>query len=133
MVERLRGAAPNVVGMKVSDTPFDEVRPYLLPGLDVFVGSEPLVLEGLEAGAVGAVSGLATAWPDVVARLVHERDPSAHERVTALRDGLGGIPFHAALKAVLVDEGVLFHDDVRAPLRGLTPQERERVLALHRG
>lgn len=133
VVERLRGAAPNVVGMKVSDTPFDEVRPYLLPGLDVFVGSEPLVLEGLEAGAVGAVSGLATAWPDVVARLVHDRDPVAHDRVTALRDGLAGIPFHAALKTVLVEEGVLFRGDVRAPLRGLTPQERERVLALHRG
>jgi len=133
VVERLRAAAPNVVGMKVSDAPFDEVRPYLLPGLDVFIGSEPLVLEGLEAGAVGAVSGLATAWPEVVARLVHDRDSSAHELVTALRDGLAGIPFHAALKAVLVEEGVLFHGDVRAPLRGLTPQERERVLALHRG
>lgn len=133
VVERLRTAAPNVVGMKVSDSPLDAVLPYLLPGLDVFVGSEPLVLEGLEAGAIGAVSGLATAWPDVVARLVHGRDADAHERVTALRDGLAGIPFHAALKAVLVERGVLFHDDVRAPLRGLTRPERERVLALHRG
>lgn len=133
VVERLREAAPNVVGMKVSDAPFDEVRPYLLPGLDVFIGSEPLVLEGFGAGAIGAVSGLATAWPQVVAGLVHDRDPAAHDRVCALRDGLAGIPFHAALKAVLVEEGVLFHDDVRAPLRGLTPDERARVLALHRG
>jgi dihydrodipicolinate synthase/N-acetylneuraminate lyase len=133
VVERLREAAPNVVGMKVSDAPFDEVRPYLLPGLDVFIGSEPLVGEGLEAGAIGAVSGLATAWPQVVARLVHDRDPAAHDRVSALRDGLAGIPFHAALKTILVEEGVLFHDDVRAPLRGLTPDERARVLALHRG
>jgi dihydrodipicolinate synthase/N-acetylneuraminate lyase len=37
------------------------------------------------------------------------------------------------LKTVLVEEGVLFHDDVRAPLRELTPDERARVLALHRG
>jgi dihydrodipicolinate synthase/N-acetylneuraminate lyase len=133
VVERLREAAPNLVGMKVSDTPFVEIRPYLLPGLDVFIGSEPLVLEGLEAGAVGAVSGLATAWPGVVSRLVHDRDPEAHARVTALRDGLAGIPFHAALKAVLIEEGVLFRDDVRAPLRGLTPDERARVLALHSG
>ena len=133
VVERLCEAAPNVVGMKVSDTPFDQVRPYLLPGLDVFVGSEPLVLEGLEAGAVGAVSGLATAWPEIVARLVHDRDPAAHDRVTALRKDLAGIPFHAALKAVLIEEGVLFRDDVRAPLRGLTSDERARVLALHAG
>jgi dihydrodipicolinate synthase/N-acetylneuraminate lyase len=130
VVERLRDAAPNVVGMKVSDTPFDEVKPYLLPGLEVFIGSEPLVLEGFESGAVGAVSGLASAWPDVVARLVHDRDQAAHERVTELREALAGIPFHAALKHVLVQRGVLFHPDVRAPMRPLTDDERSRVDAL---
>jgi dihydrodipicolinate synthase/N-acetylneuraminate lyase len=133
VVERVCDAAPNVVGMKVSDAPFDAVKPYLLPGLDVFVGSEPLVLEGLEAGAIGAVSGLATAWPEVVARLVHDRDPQAHTRVIALRDGLEGVPFHAALKQVLVQRGVLFHQDVRPPMRALTDDELARVLALHRG
>ena len=130
VVERLCEVGPNVVGMKVSDSPFDEVRPYLLPGLDVFIGSEPLVLEGLEAGAVGAVSGLATAWPEVVGRLVHDRDPAAHEQVTALREGLAGIPFHAALKHVLVQRGVLLHADVRAPMRALSADERSRVDAL---
>ena len=130
VIERLREHAPNLAGLKVSDTPFEAVRPYLLDGLDVFIGSEPLAMEGLVAGAVGSVSGLATAWPSVVAALVHDRDPEAHERVVALRDALAGIPFHAALKAVLIEEGVLFHGDVRAPLRGLTQAERERVLAL---
>jgi dihydrodipicolinate synthase/N-acetylneuraminate lyase len=76
------------------------------------------------------VSGLATAWPDVVARLVHGRDEDAHRRVSALRDGLAGIPFHAALKQVLVDRGVIFHGDVRPPMRRLTDVERERVSAL---
>jgi dihydrodipicolinate synthase/N-acetylneuraminate lyase len=127
VVERLREAAPNVMGMKVSDTPFDAVRPYLLPGLDLFVGSEPLVLEGLESGAVGAVSGLATAWPDVVARLVHDRDPKAHARVLELRTALGSLPFIAALKHTLVQRGVLFHEDVRSPLRRLTGDERAKV------
>lgn len=130
VIERLREHAPNLAGLKVSDAPFEAVRPYLLEGLDVFIGSEPLAMEGMAAGAVGSVSGLATAWPSVVAALVHDRDPGAHERVVALRDALAGIPFHAALKAVLIEEGVLFHGDVRAPLRGLTEAERERVLAL---
>ncbi|HEX5949771.1 MAG TPA: dihydrodipicolinate synthase family protein, partial [Actinomycetota bacterium] len=44
VVEHLREDAPNLAGMKVSDTPFEKVEPYLLEGLDVFVGSEPLVL-----------------------------------------------------------------------------------------
>jgi len=125
VIERLRNVADNLAGLKVSDTPFDAVRPYLLAGLDLFVGSEPLVLEGMEAGAVGAVSGLATAWPEIVASLVHDRSAEAGLRVTALRNALADIPFHAALKQVLVDAGVLASSDVRPPLRGLTDHERD--------
>jgi dihydrodipicolinate synthase/N-acetylneuraminate lyase len=130
VIERLRDEAANLAGLKVSDTPFDAVRPYLLDGLDVFVGSEPLVLEGMAAGAVGAVSGLATAWPRVVAELVHDRSEEAGRRVTALRRDLAGIPFHAALKQVLVDAGVLGAGDVRPPLRGLSDDERALIAGL---
>jgi dihydrodipicolinate synthase/N-acetylneuraminate lyase len=130
VIDRLRRERSNVVGMKVSDRPFDAVEPYLLEGMDVFVGSEPLVRAGMERGAVGAVSGLATAWPEVVASLVHEHSPEAHLHVTELRARLEGIPFHAALKQVLVDRGVLGHGDVRPPLRGLTLEERTTVSAL---
>jgi dihydrodipicolinate synthase/N-acetylneuraminate lyase len=130
VIDRLRRERSNVVGMKVSDRPFDAVEPYLLEGMDVFVGSEPLVRAGMERGAVGAVSGLATAWPEVVASLVHEHSPEAHLHITELRARLEGIPFHAALKQVLVDRGVLGHGDVRPPLRGLTLEERTTVSAL---
>jgi len=130
VIRTLREAAPNLAGMKVSDTPFDRVEPYLLDGLDLFVGSEPLVREGMTRGAAGAVSGLATAWPDVVARLVHDADEEAHERVVQLRQRLGSLPFHAALKEVLVGRGVLTSAAVRSPLRGLTDEERERVTIL---
>ena len=130
VVQQLRREQGNVAGMKVSDTPFDVIEPYLLHGMDVFVGSEPLVRAAMERGAVGAVSGLASAWPDVVASLVHEHSPEAHLRVTELRERLAGIPFHAALKQVLTDRGVLHHADVRPPLRGLTLEERTAVSAL---
>jgi dihydrodipicolinate synthase/N-acetylneuraminate lyase len=130
VIERLRADVPNLRGLKVSDSPFSAARPYLLQGLDVFIGLEPLVLEGLGAGAVGAVSGLASAWPEVVARLVHDRDQEAHERVMALREGLAGIPFPAAMKAVLAGRGVPVREDVRAPLRGLTADERAAVSAI---
>jgi dihydrodipicolinate synthase/N-acetylneuraminate lyase len=130
VIERLRGLAPNMAGLKVSDLPYEAVEPYLIDGLDVFIGQEPLTLEGMKAGAVGAVSGLATAWPDVVARLVHDRDASAHERVTVLREAVTGLPFHGLLKAVLSDRGVLTSDDVRPPLRRLTQTERASVRGL---
>ena len=125
VIERLRETSPNLAGLKVSDTPWGAVEPYALEGLDLFVGSEPLVLEALEHGADGAVSGLATAFPEIVAALVHERDATAGERVSTLRALLGPIPFHAALKEILVARGVSIRPDVRSPLRPLASEERE--------
>ena len=132
VVLRVKDAATNVVGMKVSDQPFDAVSPYLELGLDVFVGQEPLAIEGMEAGAVGSVSGLAAAFPEIVADLVHDHDPGSHDAVVLLRARLAGIPFHAALKEVLVARDVLRSADVRAPLRGLTDAERDTVVDLAR-
>ena len=124
VIERLRDVAPNLAGLKVSDTPFSKVEPYLIEGLDLFVGQEPLVLQGLEHGATGAVSALGSVWPEVVASLVHDRSPGAARRVEHLRDMLAKLPFHAALKAALAARGLPVRDDVRAPLRGLTSKDR---------
>jgi len=128
VIERLRQTSPNLAGLKVSDTPWSAIEPYALEGLDLFVGSEPLVLEALGHGADGAVSGLATAFPEIVAALVHDRDATAGDHVSTLRTLLGPIPFHAALKEILVARGVPIHPDVRPPLRPLTPEEREIAL-----
>ncbi|HZE06857.1 MAG TPA: dihydrodipicolinate synthase family protein, partial [Solirubrobacteraceae bacterium] len=78
VIEQLRERAPNLAGMKVSDAPFERVEPYLATGLDVFIGSEDVIAQGLRRGAVGAVSGVAAAFPEAVSALV--RDPTA-ERV----------------------------------------------------
>jgi len=130
VIERLHEEAPNLAGLKVSDTPFEAVKPYLLDGLDVFIGFEPLVLDGLAAGAAGAVSGLASAWPEVVAELVHDRSDAACARVIQLRDGLGGMGLMAVAKHLLAARGVIGHEDVRAPLRRLTDEERVRAAVL---
>jgi dihydrodipicolinate synthase/N-acetylneuraminate lyase len=129
-IERLRDATSNLAGLKVSDTPFGRVEPYLLDGLDVFIGSEPLVLEGLERGAAGAVSGLAAPFPELIARLVHERSQDAHRAVIRIREVLDRVPFHAALKAILAGRGLPVRLDVRAPLRPLTREERSEVVGL---
>ncbi|MDQ3161983.1 MAG: dihydrodipicolinate synthase family protein, partial [Actinomycetota bacterium] len=47
VIERLGDEVPNLAGLKVSDAPFDRLSPYLLEGLDVFVGPESLIVEGL--------------------------------------------------------------------------------------
>jgi dihydrodipicolinate synthase/N-acetylneuraminate lyase len=125
VIERLRELAPNLAGLKVSNQPFAEVEPYLVEGLDVFVGAEGLVLQGLERGATGAVSGLAAAFPELVAKLVHERQGDVGE----VRATLERFPFQSALKICLADRGVPIREDVRRPLRTLTPEERAELEA----
>lgn len=127
VIERLRERAPNLAGMKVSDSPWERVEPYLVEGLDVFIGAEALLARGLAAGAAGAVSGLAGSFPDAVVPLVREPTPEAGERATALRASLQRFPFHAASKAALAFRGVPVGPEVRAPLRALTDVERAEV------
>jgi dihydrodipicolinate synthase/N-acetylneuraminate lyase len=123
VLERLRERVPNLRGLKVSDKPWERLEPYLLDGLDVFVGAEALVVQGLERGAAGAVSGLAAVYPEVVAALVRERTPERSEEAVRLRGSLERFPLHAAAKAVVGRRGVPMRGDVRAPLRPLGQDE----------
>lgn len=126
VVEQLRERAPNLAGLKVSDAPYEKVSPYLSEGLDVFVGAEALIGAGLADGAAGAVSAVASAFPEVVNDAVTSGDST---RAGALRALLDTFPRHAALKAVVKSRGVPLNEDVRRPLRGLTDDERSRLLA----
>jgi dihydrodipicolinate synthase/N-acetylneuraminate lyase len=128
VLERLRESAPNLAGLKVSDSPWERFSPYLLEGLDVFVGPEALIAEGMAAGAVGAVSALASAFPERVAEAVRTRTSLADLRAAVER-----FPRHAALKAIVAARGVPIREDVRAPLRGPTAAEREALAPLLAG
>jgi dihydrodipicolinate synthase/N-acetylneuraminate lyase len=79
VIERLGGRVSNLAGLKVSETPWERFEPYLLDGLDIFVGPEALIAQGLAGGAVGAISALSTAFPELVVAAVAERPrrPSA--------------------------------------------------------
>ena len=131
VLERLREDAPNLVGLKVSDTPFERFRRYLLDGLDIFVGPEALIHDGMQAGAVGAVSALASAFPADVAAVVREPSAAGAARLAELRAFVERFPRQAALKRLLGRRGVPVREDVRAPLRGLTDAEREELDAWH--
>ena len=123
----LRERASNLAGLKVSDAPFEKFSPYLIEGLDVFVGPEALIFDGIEAGAVGAVSGLAAAFPDRVAAVVREPTEAGAIELGELRAAVERFPRHAALKFVLGLRGVPVREDVRRPLRQLSDGEREEL------
>jgi dihydrodipicolinate synthase/N-acetylneuraminate lyase len=121
VLQRLRDRAPNLAGLKVSDRPWEKFAPYLIEGLDVFVGPEALIGQGLERGAAGAVSALAAAFPELIAAAVRGEPVEVGD----LRERIDGrFPRHAAFKHILARRGVPVREDVRAPLRKLTAEER---------
>ena len=127
VLERLRDDASNVVGLKVSDTPFDAFEKYLLPGFDIFVGPEALIAAGMARGAIGAVSALASALPGEIAAVVREPSDEGAARLGELRSFVERFPRQAALKRLLALQGVPVREDVRAPLRSLNAAERDEL------
>ncbi len=136
VIERLREQAPNLAGLKVSDSPWDRVSPYLLEGLDVFVGAEALLVEG-----PGGRRGRRGLRPR---RELPGRGRPARARAVGRAGGdrarsarsLSRLPFHAASKTALGLRGVPVSAEVCAPLRGLTEAERtevERIVAAWQG
>jgi dihydrodipicolinate synthase/N-acetylneuraminate lyase len=123
MLARLREESDNIVGMKVSDTPWEAFERYLLDGFDVFVGPEALIHRGREAGAVGAVSALAAAFPAEVAAVVRDPTEEGAAQLASLRARMDALPRHAALKRVVGWKAVPLRPDVRPPLRDLDGDE----------
>jgi dihydrodipicolinate synthase/N-acetylneuraminate lyase len=75
-------------------------------------------------GAVGSVSGLASAFPDVVRAALDQPDAAAEARLTALRSLMEAQPFIAAAKHILARRGVPIQPAMRRPMRPLTAEER---------
>ncbi len=127
VLHELRERASNLAGLKVSDAPFERFSSYLVEGLDVFVGPEALIFDGLAAGAAGAVSGLAAAFPREVAEVVRNPTADGALRLGELRAAVERFPRHAALKFLLGLRGVPVREEVRGPLCGLLESEREEL------
>jgi len=126
---RLRDSVGNIAGLKVSDTPWEAFEPYLLDGFDVFVGPEALIHRGIQGGAVGAVSALASAFPAEVAAVVREPTEAGAAALGALRADVERFPRQAALKRVVATMGVPLSPAVRPPLRDLTADEAATLSA----
>jgi 4-hydroxy-tetrahydrodipicolinate synthase len=130
VIGRVAERAANVAGLKVSESPYESVAPYLALGLKTYVGQEPLLPQALADGAYGSVSGIASAFPEEVRRVLDAPGAAGAERLTALRDALGGTTFIPALKWVLRHRGVPVETAVRAPLRPVTDAHAARLATL---
>ena len=129
MLLRLRESAPNLTGLKVSDQPWEAFERYLLEGLDVFAGPEALIHRAREAGALGAVSALASVFPERVAEVVRSPTAKGAAALGELRARIEAFPRHAATKRLIGARGVPVGPSVRPPLRDLEPDEVALLLA----
>jgi dihydrodipicolinate synthase/N-acetylneuraminate lyase len=125
VIRRIGESVDNLAGLKVSESPFERVVPYLDLGLPVLVGSEPLIPAALSNGAIGAVSGMAAAFPDVVRDALDAPDQDGVlQELSEYRQALESFgPFISAVKVALGFRGLPVRPDVRAPLRRLSPFE----------
>ena len=133
VIRRIGASVDNLAGLKVSESPFERVAPYLELGLPVLIGNEPLIPAGVARGAIGTVSGMAAAFPDVVRRALDAADDGASSELAAVREAMEASgQFIAAAKHALGLRGVPVRPDMRAPLRELTDDEAasfERAVA----
>ena len=133
VIDQLGARVSNLAGLKVSEQPWERFEPYVLDGLDIFCGPEPLIAQALARGAVGVISALASALPELVVTAVREATPEATERARVARMTVERFPMPAALKTVCALRGVPIGVDVRAPLRILDADERRELEQAVRG
>jgi len=125
VIRRIGESVDNLAGLKVSEPSLERVEPYLELGLPVLVGSEPLIPASLARGAVGAVSGMAAAFPDVVRSALDDPSNGSAARLAALRNAMEASgQFIAAAKHLVRARGGSVGPGIRAPLRQLSASER---------
>ena len=130
VIRRIGDQVDNLAGLKVSESPFERVAPYLELGLPVLIGNEPLIAAGVEDGALGTVSGMAAAFPDAVRSALDAADEPAMARLRDLRGAMEADgQFIAAAKHALGRRDLPVLPDMRAPLRPLTAVEAEAFQA----
>jgi dihydrodipicolinate synthase/N-acetylneuraminate lyase len=140
MVE-LAVSLPNLVAVKESSADVRRVtslRSLLGDRLDILVGVDDLVLEGIQAGAVGWIAGLADAFPAESVRLFDLARQGKVAEARTLYDWflpllrLDTVPKFVQLIKVVQRETGLGSETVRPPRLPLEAPEREAVVGLVR-
>lgn len=123
-----------LLGVKDTSGHLERTEEYArrYPQLTVLCGSDHLAGPAYRAGAVGSISGLANAFPDLMSAVWRAHSEggdvdAAQERVNQAQGLLRGLPPHSAMKHLLHLMAGLPLTYVRPPLRDLTPEEAEEL------
>lgn len=130
-VSRVRERCANVVAVKES-AGVEEIRALAERGIDTLCGDDEGIVEGMQAGAVGAVSVVGNLMPGKIALLIEaigrDDDRAAHtlETVRPLIRALALETNPAPLKTALARLG-LCTPELRLPLVELESENAERL------
>jgi 4-hydroxy-tetrahydrodipicolinate synthase len=139
-IEKLLAEFPSVVvGMKDSSGDIEHMA-YLIeqfPELDVFPGTESLLLNALEIGAVGCISATANINVSMIRRLFDATEQESalalNEHVVAVRRMVERWPLIPAVKTLLADVyGERGWQRVLPPLEPLGEEQSGDVVRSHR-
>ena len=136
VIQKLYDAYPDqIAGLKDSSGEWDHTQALCrgFPALQVFSGTERLLLPVLEAGGAGCISATTNVTAPLAARVLsqwrnEEPTEAPQERLTTLRTAFASLPTIAALKHLLAS----WHNNpdwatVRPPLVPLDDEEKNAV------
>jgi len=136
IIQRLRDAySDQIAGIKDSSGEWDHTEALCreFPDLQVFTGTERLLLKVLEADGAGCISATTNLTAPLAAQVLfewkHDTDPDAtQERLTTIRTAFAPVPTIPALKHILAQRlGDAAWTATRPPLAPLTDAERRTV------
>ena len=136
VMQKLRAAASNIVGVKSSNALLLRLQEYMAVGGEGFIplcGVDGLMLAGLAIGSIGQVSGNSNVWPEGFRQLYDAFGAgdlvtarTCQSQIDQLRrvvyDGLHPAAFKYGLTLRGIAGGC-----VRRPMRELTPIERQTI------
>jgi 4-hydroxy-tetrahydrodipicolinate synthase len=139
LIARLLEAFPDTIaGIKDSSNDWNNTQQLLDAfrgaGFAVFTGSETFLLQNLRAGGAGCITAGANVNPHGIDAVYRNWQTAKAEGLQsaadAIRAALQSVPMIPALKAVIAHYAKdPFWETVRPPFTGLSPAQRDRLLA----
>jgi len=135
IIQSLHKEFPDIViGMKDSEGNISLIKQVLkhLPDFKIFVGREPLLSEAVQLGAIGAVSGIANVYPELICSLYeYGKDRRKHDsngELKHLMETLREYPIFPALKNLVEKKRGSSWHAFRPPLLPLESEQSRNLL-----